>query len=280
MNLAGYVDLSARTLLRLRGEDRVRYLNGQVTQDVRKANAQSALYAAVTNAKGKLEADVFISAAPEGDALWIDGPAELRETLPVRLERYIISDDAELEDVSGQFQLIHVLGEEPRTEAWKRQANRYGVPGWDLIGPAVVHELSAIPEEALTECRIRHGIAAWGAELGPDILPQEARLEDRAVDFHKGCYIGQEVISRIKSVGRVNRRLEAFASVEPATELETGMEVRLGDAALGVLTSVAWSAELNAWIGMGIVKSRDLESGDESALRVGGIRVKRLGSSI
>ena len=266
--IQGYVDLSSRAKFRLSGGDRERYLNGQVTNDVRKATPDQALYACVTNAKGKLEADVFLSPTPEGDAFWIDGPGSLRETLFARLDRYIIADDAKLEDVTDQFELIHVLGEsELELEGvWIRQANRYGIEGIDLIAPqgtSLSEQLSMdkLDSELLIELRIRHGIAAWDAELDDSTLPQEARLEDRAVDFEKGCYIGQEVISRIKSVGRVNRLLVALVCEESDLRLERGMELVSGEAKAGTISSAIYSPSLHRSIALAFIKRNHASPG-------------------
>ena len=102
-------DLSARAKLRLTGSDRVRFLNGQVTNDVRKANANLSMPACVLNAKGKTDALIFISAGAE--ELFIDADAEQRETLAQRLDRYIIADDVAIEDVTEEFSLFHVTAE-------------------------------------------------------------------------------------------------------------------------------------------------------------------------
>ena len=76
-------------------------------------------------------------------------------------------------------------------------------------------------EDIAETLRIEAGVPRWGAELNEDTLPPEAGLDRAAIDYHKGCYIGQEVISRIKSVGHVNRSLTGFASAAP---LAAGME--------------------------------------------------------
>ena len=86
-----FLDFSGRTTLRVTGNDRLRFLNGQITNDVRKAGEAVAVEACLLNAKGKINAHIFVSAAPE--CFWIDADPELREALPARLERYVIADD-------------------------------------------------------------------------------------------------------------------------------------------------------------------------------------------
>ena len=94
-----------RTLLKITGEDRTRFLNGQVTQDLKKLQPGLALRAAVITAKGKLEADCRIGAT--ADALWMETDVPLRETLRTRLEKFIVADDVIVEDVSDSFHLVH-----------------------------------------------------------------------------------------------------------------------------------------------------------------------------
>ena len=166
-------------------------------------------YALVCNHKGKIEADVFIRAAD--DAFFIDAPGELRESLLARLGKYLIADDCELEDVTGAFALWHELDPAGTIEVAAASVNRFGRPGRDTWArlPAEV-PAATLGGAALDLLRLEHAIPVWGAELTPNTLPQEARVQDRAVDFFKGCYIGQEVISRLKSVGHVTRELRAL----------------------------------------------------------------------
>lgn len=211
-------DLAGRTKLRLTGADRVRYLNGQVTNDVRKANANLSMAACVLSAKGKMDALVFILAGE--DELLLDAAPELRETLPARLDRYIIADDVVLEDVTGDFSLFHRLAEEPPilpNEPWhSRRSRRFGEPGWDLVIPSADYErarqaLAAqdtlCEGDAAEQFRIEQGVPRWGRELTDQIIPVEANLEGTTIDYTKGCYIGQEVISRMKMSGQTNKRL-------------------------------------------------------------------------
>lgn len=243
------IDLSARAKLRLTGEDRVRFLNGQVSNDVRRASRADAVYACVMTIKGKMCADAYIHAGP--DCLLLDAPAGLREVLTARLERYIIADDVTLEDVTDEYTVHHVIGGALAGVS----ANRVGHPGIDLWGDArasvpVGNLLSAAQAEMV---RILAGIPAWGAELGEDTLPAEADLEARAVDFAKGCYLGQEVVSRIKSVGHVNWNLRGFRSaggnLRPAVSL-TSVDGKV----IGRLTSVAPSLDGSGHLALGYVR--------------------------
>ncbi|MEY2440550.1 MAG: tRNA-modifying protein YgfZ, partial [Verrucomicrobiota bacterium] len=128
-----FFDLSARVKLRLVGNDRLRFLNGQVTNNVTKADRASAIAACVLNAKGRMNAHLFFSAPP--DSLWLDSAQELRESLKSRLERYIIADDVRIDELTDQFSLFHLLAQDappvPK-ECRIVSANRFGQRGFDL----------------------------------------------------------------------------------------------------------------------------------------------------
>lgn len=197
----GYFALEGLGRIRVTGVDRLRYLNGQTSNDLRKLQPRTAMSALVLTAKGKLCAPVRIW--ENEDSLIVETVADLTETLLTRLERYAISDDVSFEPIEA-ITGWHVLG--GGTEGM--QVERLGLPGCDVEAlPAGLEEFSADQVERI---RIVHGVPAWGRELDEDTLPQEARLETSAVDFHKGCYVGQEVVSRLRSVGRVNEILTLF----------------------------------------------------------------------
>lgn len=216
------------------GPDATRYLNGQVSQDVRLVGRGLALAACLTNAKGRLESELMIAPYPEG--FRIDGPAPLRDFLALRLEKYLIADDCQIEDVTDstvQF-FLHGAGQgAPIDLPMAVRSGRDGLAGWDLWadrgeGGEVEATLRAMaaPEsiEEAEDARIRRGIAAWGSELDADTLPPEAGLESSHISYAKGCYIGQEVISRLKSVGQVTRRLCLLRPLGDAV-LITGWEL-------------------------------------------------------
>ena len=257
----GVADMSDRVKLRLTGADRVRFLNGQITANVVRLTSGAARPACVTTAKGRLCADIFVHATV--DALFVDADAAVRETLLPRLERYLISDDVTLEDVSDEMRLVHLIG--PAAERHGVRANRFGRPGIDLWANSdafydeweiLTDEFAVLTEPLLESLRIEAGIPRWGRELDANTLPPEAGLERTHIDYDKGCYIGQEVISRLKSIGHVNRRLVGFtASEEPA--LVAGMHLfpSGGDAAeIGVLTSAARSFALEKPAALGYLK--------------------------
>ncbi len=258
-------DLSSRTKLRLTGSDRVRYLNGQVTNDVRKANANLAMAACVLSAKGKIDAFIFISGSDE--ELLLDTEPELREALPTRLERYIIADDVMLEDVTDRFSLFHSVGEKPPASPnefrWRR-GKRFGVAGWDLLIDAGEHKgvrqmLAAADSlgdaDEMERFRIEQGVPKWGRELSAEIIPVEANLETDAIDYGKGCYIGQEVISRMKMSGQRNKQLCGLVSLE-GTPLAPEMKLfdSVSGKEVGKITSALRSERLGKEIALGYLK--------------------------
>ncbi len=210
-------------MLEFSGPDAVRFLNGQVTQDVRQAIASDALLpSCVTDAKGKLQFRIWIGRGKTDGSVWVYCFKEMLDDLEARLTRYLIADDVEVKNVSDE----------------------------------VVISAGAILHSDLSEReRIEKGIPSWGAEITEGMLPPEAGLDLTDISYNKGCYIGQEVISRIKSAGKVNRRLVklAFEGVGALGEF-TNAEGKV----CGEVTSVAGD------IGLGFLKRSAEEETDFS----------------
>lgn len=276
-----FLDLSDRAKLRLTGADRLRFLNGQVSNDMRLATAKQSVYTGVMTIKGKLCADAFVHAAD--GALLLDAPGELRESLAARLERYIIADDVQIEDATDALGLFHLMNFSSSNGPLELPAaladlgagvrivrvNRYHHEGLDVFFDAPeAHEVHArisaagftlLNEDALESLRILRGVPLWGAELDENTLPAEAGIEERAVSFTKGCYIGQEVVSRIKSVGHVNRQLCGLRALD-ASPLYAGMRLvapdDIGGKEVGRVTSGAPSAGHGgaAYVALGYVR--------------------------
>ncbi len=210
-------NLSASTLLRLSGPDALRFLNGQITQDARQLRPGLALPSCVTNHKGGLEAFLHLALDPSGAFLLQASPL-LRDSLPARLEKYLIADDCSLEDMAPATALVHVIGPLETTQGLLAPGEslaahyRFGLPGTDVWTtpdrlPFWHQHFPLLSPEDTSTLEVLHGIPAWGHELTPGLLPPEAGLDRHAIDYHKGCYLGQEVISRLRSLGRVNRFL-------------------------------------------------------------------------
>ena len=272
----GVVDLASRVKLLFKGNDRIRYLNGQLTANIAAAKCPSVFPACVTTAKGRLCADIFVSIGPAG--VLVDADPAVAETLPARMERYIIADDVTMEDATGSVAIVHFAGvkvdEVPEEiRAALVPANRFGVAGFDYFPPfrkdlppvwgKITACVPALSDALLDLIRIEHGIPRWGRELDENTLPHEAGLDRTHIDFHKGCYIGQEIISRLRSVGHVNRVLRGFVSADGA-QLAAGSRIfSAADPArdLGRLTSAAFSFALDRPIALGYLR-RDAAGGE------------------
>jgi tRNA-modifying protein YgfZ len=258
-----FFDLSTRLKFRVTGADRVRFLNGQITNDIRKATETAAIEAGVLNAKGKMEAHIFVHA--DGDSYLVDADPALESTLQPRLERYIIADDAQIEDVTTQLSIFHVIGGDAPPELHGERivlANRFGRSGQDIwcrstrdneIETVIAEDFRFCDEQCAERFRIEQGIPGWGRELTGEIIPVEANLEQRCIDYEKGCYIGQETISRMKMSGQRNKQLCGLIS-QNGVALAAGMRLLAGpeEKDAGWVTSAARVAEQE--IGLGYVR--------------------------
>jgi folate-binding protein YgfZ len=253
------IDLSARARWSLTGRDRVRFLNGQTTNDIATLAPGHSLDAAVCTHKGRMQGFIHVAATP--DSLLIDAPGSLAESLGPRLERYIIADDVVMEDVSGAWSLIHVLGTTPPAGlpegALIFQSKRFGRPGLDLWGPtgALSVKTEMVSPETAEALRIEHGIPAWGAEMTEETLPPEANLDRFAISYKKGCYIGQETIAKIKSIGHSNKRLVRLVAQDASAGIPPSLPADLtrDGAPAGKMTSVVLHPGRNLPLGLGIV---------------------------
>lgn len=262
------LDLSDRAKFKVTGQDRVRFLNGQLTNDILGLRPGSTICACALTAKGKLGADLFVAAA---DAIhYLDADSALRESLAVRLEKYIIADDVALEDVTEEFGLFHLTEAKfplplplEGVDLFESKSNRFAMPGVDLWFPAqqaalIRQRLDQVPIDAAAaeDLRIEQGIPRWGSELSETVLPNEAGLDASAISYTKGCYLGQEVISRIKSLGHVNRHLRGL--LPTGDVVPQGGDKLLGsDGAgkeIGFVTSVGRSRSMDRPIALGYVR--------------------------
>ena len=225
-----WVRLKNRALFRISGPDRVRFLNGQVTNDVAGPLHEEAIAACLCSLKGKVEFLVWISAL--GDDLFLDGQIDQREELAARLDRYLIADDCEINDVTEGIDLIHHF--DPNLAGV--QSRRSDQKGFDLYLNSEASPLKPTAEIPLEDFATRQALALipeYPNEITGNEFPAELGLDQWAVDFHKGCYLGQEVISRIKSIGKVKRSL-ILAHAE--TQLQQDSKVRTDTGAEGRVT--------------------------------------------
>lgn len=242
---APFALLHPRNLVFLHGPDRVRFLNGQTTNDYRKLEHGRQMPACILSAKGKLQFTINVSISDDAllcDAsMHADGP-----TLFERLDRYLVADQVELSDQSDRWALLHFPDSPKPPESFPPDSisfpsTRLGTAGTDIWIPQTnlkdwTDRPERLSELQINQRRILNGIPEWGHELDEDTLPAEAGLDRTHIDFHKGCYIGQEVVSRIKSVGRVNRSLVCIQGDHP---LSRGASLQSFTRECGHITSVA-----------------------------------------
>ena len=226
------------------GPDAVRFLNGQMTQDARTvANGERAAHSCVTDAKGRLQFRIVLAADAAGNII-ATVPPGAGEALEARLTRYLIADDAEATTTPNAWEIHHFPGTSPTppTGVLARAIDRFGEPGCDWWVPAgtectLPDGAQTLDADAIEALRITRGIPAWGREITDGMLPPEARLEPTDISYQKGCYIGQEVISRIKSAGKVNRMLTRFEI--HSTHAEPGPLTAGDGREAGTVTSIA-----------------------------------------
>ncbi|MEA2471051.1 MAG: hypothetical protein QOE38_2050 [Thermoleophilaceae bacterium] len=277
----GLLDRSARGKLRISGEEAADYLQGQVTNDVVALTPGTGLYAALLNHKGKMLADMRILRGE--DFIWVDTEPEALPTLVRNVSMYSIGRDVRHEDVTASHAIVSLIGPEARARLddpppAEEHAFTHGEHGLyvatdlgvDVICPAAdaaaVREalgVEPVSEEAAECLRIESGRPRFLYDVGTDTIPQEAGLNERAVSFTKGCYVGQETVARLHYKGKPNRHLRGLRLSAPA---ERGDEVKLGERVVGELGSTAVSPELGP-IALAVIR-REAEPG--ATVHVGG----------
>ena len=303
----GFLDLSFRSRLCLTGADRVRFLHGQVTNDIKGLTAGTGCYAALVTAKGKMESDLNLYVL--ADELLLDFEPGLGQSVSRRLEKYIVADDVQVVDAALQYGLLSVQG--PQSEAAIRGLDFFkSIParsfefsvtadrtagdvylmnqprlnsiGFDLYVPVPALDsfagklLSVVRSaggqacgwQALETVRIEAGIPRFGADMDETNLPLECGIEGRAVSYRKGCYIGQEIINRVHSFGRVTKELRGLLLAADLVSLP-GKGDRLWHEGrdAGYITSAIRSPWLNANVALGYVRTEANRPGTLLTLR-------------
>jgi folate-binding protein YgfZ len=266
---AGLLDRSARGKLALTGSDAKAFLHGQVSNDVEGLAPGRGCYAALLTPKGKMLGDVRILDA--GSELLLDTERSVLQELFNTIRRFKVGYDVELHKRTLQRGLLSLLGPEAAAAAGLPD----GVPGGaehdhaavacagvaalavrtdlgiDLLCDAADTERlaaalvagGAVPiSEETAECRrIETGRPRYGIDLDDSVIPQEAGLNERAVSFTKGCYVGQETVARLHYRGRPNRQLRGLRAAAP---LAAGSELHAGGRTVATITSAAVSPRL------------------------------------
>jgi tRNA-modifying protein YgfZ len=244
-----FADRSERGKLRFTGPQRAWFLHQvltQATEDMRPGEARDA---AMITVHGRMVG--YLELLATEDAFLAHFEPELSHSLPETIGRYVFASKVDIADVTGDMGLILVAG-----PSWERAAEGTGAllhptravgveAGYLWLDRADVDGVIAAlrgrgvrpaSEQELESLRISHGVPRWGREMSPKTLPQEAGVDEVAVHYDKGCYLGQEAMAKIHFRGKVNRRIR---SLTVTGDLEAGSDVVIGDQKVGTVTSVA-----------------------------------------
>jgi aminomethyltransferase len=229
---AALVEMPGRGWVAVTGADRVRWLHAMVSNDIQGLQTGQQCYCFLLDAQGHIQADAYVRAEPQFLLLSCEGVATAR--LIETLDRYIFMDQVEMEDVSAQFGTLAVLG--PKAESLPLSGLIAAAP--QEIG-GLRERLKALGAEpvgwaAYNHWRIAQGIPRLGEDMGETTLAQETG-QIRAVSFHKGCYLGQEIVERVRSRGHLNRHLAGFVGAG----LVPGAKVTVEGQEAGWITSVS-----------------------------------------
>jgi len=270
----GVYDLGYREKISLTGADRVRWLNGMVTNNIRDLAAGHGVYSFLLNPQGRILGDLY--AYNRGESILVDTDADQLEKMISTFDHYIIMDDVEITKLGGHMTALGVAG--PKSRATLHAAGiqvpeartlevvapkcecdcgclecsvvRNDHPGNESyeiwIAPHDVLKLwqalvaagaKPVGWEAQEIDRVVSGIPRYGVDLRDRDLPQETE-QDRALNFNKGCYVGQEIVERIRSRGAVHRKFSGFL-MDRALEIPLGTKIVAGEKEVGEVTSAA-----------------------------------------
>jgi folate-binding protein YgfZ len=294
-------DLSHRARWIVNGADAVRFIHGQCTNDVNGLKVGEGCYACFLTPKGKVRGDALIYRLREDLGIELDSAHA--ESLRQSLEKFIIADDVQIEDVTQAIRQGLVLG--PNAAEFLRQhfpgavlpatlyecafqpgewsgdvgicrTYRADAPGYELFAAAADFDRiwsnwtqaapSILDAETLEVLRIEAGIPKFGVDMDENTIPIEAGLESLAISYTKGCYIGQEVISRIHSLGHVNRHL-AKLRLAAATPLpQHGDKIQVDGRDIGQVTSAVYSPRYGSGLALGYVRREHATAGTKVSI--------------
>ena len=310
---AGLFETSDRGLLEVRGTDRVRWLDGMISNDVEaleERGSGAGCYATLLTNRGAIIADLHVGLLDE--AFFLESRASEIGRVRETLDRFIIADDVTLVDRTADFSVLGLEGpaserllaavleggSPPSLEQWcvgtigdhPVLVAAFGFSGERAFQlrcapdakSALVSALDAAADEgalvhgnaeALEVLRVEAGIPALGAELDEEVLPPEARL-DHAISTSKGCYVGQEIVARLRARGQVNQLLVGLALPAESAAV-VGAELSAGGREIGEITSLVESPS-EGKIALGYVRREHAEPGTEVELAEGRARVVAL----
>jgi folate-binding protein YgfZ len=279
---AAWLDISGRGKIRVVGEDRARFLHAMTTNHIQQLAPGTGCYAFFLTAQGRILADVNVL-RPVPDSFLLDTEPQTLQKVRAHLDSFVIADDVELQDLTPSLATIAVEGPEssavlraigvPAIEdhyganmewgtALIARLNITGSSGFFIIAPAAekpaliqkIETAGVVPadEEAFRIVRLEHGKPRYGEDIGERYLAQEAN-QPHALHFQKGCYLGQEVVERLRSRGlitRVLKQLEIDGRVPP----QAGTRLHAGSVPAAEITSAAYSPRLAKVVALAYVK--------------------------
>jgi tRNA-modifying protein YgfZ len=276
-----------RAALLVSGADAAEYLQGQLTNDTEALEPERGCYAALLDRKGHLSSDMRVLRLENGD-LWLDLEPAAADDVLKHLRTYSIGREVEIDDVTDRWAVISLIGPRSgelsgfeglgpehaqRTRQWDGSEVR-GVAtdvGIDLVvnaedAKAIEDMLGAtgavqVSDEAAEIVRVEAGRPRFGLDMGPEHMPAEAGIVGRAVNFEKGCYIGQEPVARLHYRGKPNRNLRGLRLSGPASP---GEPLLLGEKEVGTIGTSCLSPAHGA-IALAIVR-READVGEQLAV--------------
>lgn len=289
---AAWIDLSARGKIRVTGEDRARLLHAMTTNSVNDLAPGSGVYTFFLNEKGRILGDAYLYNF--GDDMLLDTEPETATKLRDHLERFIIADDVTLQDETNDWAVIGLEG--PQSTEVSTGAGlavpqaRYGVLKWGSGFVArvasssreglrifvsasekqsVIQHLAGagIPNAGTAEARIvriENGIPRYGEEITERYLVQETQAT-HAVHFNKGCYLGQEIVERVRSRGQVHRLLTSIR-IKGEAGPAPGIKLKSNGADAGEIASAVYAPALGEIAAMAYVRTEALERKPEMFL--------------
>ncbi len=265
----GVYDLGFRTKISLTGGDRVRWLNGMVTNNIRDLAVTRGVYAFLLNPQGHILGDLY--AYNRGESIVVDTDRSQADRILATFDHYIIMDDVEVANLGEQLTALGIAGPkarkvlaaagleisemhslETRSLNWQGtnctivrgdEAEHVSYEIWvsdnvrNLWDTLVTAGAMPVGSEALEMHRIVAGVPRYGFDIRERDLPQETE-QARALNFNKGCYVGQEIVERIRSRGAVHRKFSGFLAAG-AVPLVPGMKIVAGEKEVGEITSAA-----------------------------------------
>jgi folate-binding protein YgfZ len=306
-NGAGLLDLSSRGRMLVSGTEAVQFLNGLITNDMKTLAENHWMPAAFPNVQGRLIAAVRVirlkddeTGKQPGPTFLLDTEAATHDAVLKNIERFTLAGDFHVTDITSQTALVSVQGKksidvvrsvlgetaagmEPPGACVTNQvtvirASHTGADGFDLFVQAdqassfwdACQAAGARPVgyEALETLRIEAGLPRYGVDMDETNVVTETGLDD-AVSYTKGCYVGQEIIARIKYRGHVAKRLAGLLFEEDA-KAEAGATIKSTDGKeVGRITSVAYSPQLRRTIALGYLKFDYLATGTSVLINAG-----------